>query len=182
MDGYRQGTRSRGHRRRWVFACSRVALRDQTQQAGVSVELTAGDAALLPLVKALGEFLTSEEDDLRSKGLVVRYLCCIDFSHRSTRLGVDFLSLVLARFPPEKLKSHSGEFGVVIGVCRKGLIVTHLVKVLVTFFRGKLDDTETIIPALRGLVALVAKPAFGSNDAIEVVRGSVLTSCSQSLF
>lgn len=44
------------------------------------------------------------------------------------------------------------------------------VRVLVTFFRGKLEDTETIIPALKGLVALVTKPAFGSSHAVDILQ------------
>lgn len=33
-------------------------------------EILNGDGALLPLIKALGEFLTSQEDNQRSKGVV----------------------------------------------------------------------------------------------------------------
>ncbi|KAH8075854.1 ARM repeat-containing protein [Cristinia sonorae] len=98
-------------------------------------EVLNGDGALLPLIKALGEYLTSEEDDQRRK-------------------GVEFLSLVLEKYPQEKLNRQS-------------------VKTLVTFFRGKLDDTETIIPALQGLVSLSAASNLTSQDAVEI---------SQSLF
>lgn len=45
-----------------------------------------------------------------------------------------------------------------------------VVRVLVTFYIGKLEDTETIVPALKGLVTLSSLPPFISSDAIEVVR------------
>ncbi len=52
-------------------------------------------------------------------------------------------------------------------------MILYLVKVLVAFFRGKLEDTETIVPALKGLVALVTKPAFGASNAVDVMQGWV---------
>ena len=45
-----------------------------------------------------------------------------------------------------------------------------LVRVLVTFYCGKLEDTETIVPALKGLVTLVGAPGLTSTDAVEVVK------------
>lgn len=50
------------------------------------------------------------------------------------------------------------------------LIVSSQVRTLVVFYTGKLDDTETIIPALKGLVTLTKFPAFTSTDAVEVVK------------
>ncbi|TFK91443.1 ARM repeat-containing protein [Polyporus arcularius HHB13444] len=95
-------------------------------------EIEQGNANLLHVVKSLGEYLTSEEDDLRTK-------------------GVEFLSLVIARCPPEKLNRQS-------------------VRTLVAFYCGKLEDTETIIPALKGLVTLTKLPLFTSIDAVEVAK------------
>ena len=46
---------------------------------------------------------------------------------------------------------------------------------MVAFYCGKLDDTETIIPALKGLIPLTAMPAFSSTDAIEVMRAYVVS-------
>lgn len=43
-------------------------------------------------------------------------------------------------------------------------------KVLVHFMCSKLEDTETIIPALKGLVSLVTQSAFTSVDAVDVVK------------
>ena len=48
-----------------------------------------------------------------------------------------------------------------------------LVRVLVTFYCGKLEDTETIVPALKGLVTLVGAPGLTSTDAVEVVKAYV---------
>ncbi|OBZ73673.1 MMS19 nucleotide excision repair [Grifola frondosa] len=108
--------------------------RDQEVEDTVS-EITNGNATLLHLVKVLGEYLTSEEDELRTK-------------------GVEFLSLVLGRCPSEKLNRQS-------------------VRVLVTFYCGKLEDTETIVPALKGLVSLTSLNAFTSSDAVEVMKALI---------
>ncbi|KAI0940934.1 hypothetical protein AcV7_003173 [Taiwanofungus camphoratus] len=115
--------------RTWV-----ASERDEEVQA-VASEITNGNATLLHLVKALGEYLTAEEDELRTK-------------------GVEFLSLVIGRCPPEKLNRQS-------------------VRVLVTFYCGKLEDTETIIPALKGLVSLTTLPAFTSTDGVEVMNALI---------
>ncbi|KAL1941257.1 hypothetical protein VTO73DRAFT_7469 [Trametes versicolor] len=112
--------------RTWI-----AAEQEQVVEEAAS-EIAQGNATLLSLVKSLGEYLTSEEDDLRTK-------------------GVEFLSLVLAKCPPEKLNRQS-------------------VRVLTMFFCGKLEDTETIIPALKGLVTLTKLPAFTSIDAVEVIK------------
>ncbi|KIP04531.1 hypothetical protein PHLGIDRAFT_191607 [Phlebiopsis gigantea 11061_1 CR5-6] len=92
--------------------------------------ISAGSASLLDVVKALGEYLTAEEDELRNK-------------------GVDFLSLVIAACPSDKINRQS---------------------VLVQFMCGKLEDTETVIPALKGLNSLVVQPALTSPDAVDVVK------------
>ena len=44
------------------------------------------------------------------------------------------------------------------------------VRTLVAFYCGKLEDTETIIPALKGLTTLTKLPAFASTDAVEVAK------------
>ncbi|KAI6041217.1 ARM repeat-containing protein [Pisolithus marmoratus] len=59
--------------------------------------------------------------------------------------GVQFLSLVVEGCPKEKLNRQA-------------------VHVLVTFYCTKLEDTETITPALRGLSHLVKSPAVASSD------------------
>ncbi|KAI0642252.1 ARM repeat-containing protein [Trametes meyenii] len=109
-----------------------IASEQEQEINDTASEIAQGNATLLSLVKSLGEYLTAEEDDLRTK-------------------GVEFLSLVLAKCPPEKLNRQS-------------------VRVLTTFYCGKLEDTETIIPSLKGLVTLTKLPAFASTDALEVTR------------
>lgn len=86
---------------------------------------------LINIVKALGEYLTSEEGDLRRK-------------------GVELLSLVLEKCPPAKLTRQS-------------------VRVLTPFYCGKLDDSETIVPALQGILTLVKLPTFGAPEATGVI-------------
>ncbi|KAI0831813.1 ARM repeat-containing protein [Trametes gibbosa] len=109
-----------------------IASEQEQEVEEAASEIAKGNATLLDLVKSLGEYLTAEEDDLRTK-------------------GVEFLSLVIAKCPPEKLNRQS-------------------VRVLTAFYCGKLEDTETIIPALKGLVTLTKLPAFTSTDAVEVIR------------
>jgi DNA repair/transcription protein MET18/MMS19 len=42
--------------------------------------------------------------------------------------------------------------------------------VLVLFYCDKLDDTETIIPALKGLVPLTSNTSFTYEDAVTTIR------------
>ncbi|KAJ6480892.1 ARM repeat-containing protein [Mycena sanguinolenta] len=104
-----------------------VSGRDEEVAAAVA-EVSEG--RLLGVVKALGTYLTSEQDDLRTK-------------------GVDFLATVITRCPENTLNRQS-------------------VKVLTAFFCGKLDDTETIEPALKGLASLPA--VCSSSDALVMIN------------
>ncbi|KAI0738521.1 ARM repeat-containing protein [Daedaleopsis nitida] len=109
-----------------------IASEQEKEVEDTAKEIEQGNATLLHVVKSLGEYLTSEEDELRTK-------------------GVEFLSLVLARCPPEKLNRQS-------------------VRTLVAFYSGKLEDTETIIPALKGLATLTKLPLLTSIDAVDVAK------------
>jgi DNA repair/transcription protein MET18/MMS19 len=89
--------------------------------------------------------------------------------HATVVLGVDFLSLVLGRCPAEKLNNQSGtdiNYAIDVLLDMFGMQV----RVLASFYCGKLDDTETIIPALKGLATLTALPTFSSTDATSVVQ------------
>ena len=44
------------------------------------------------------------------------------------------------------------------------------VRVLTAFMCSKLEDTETVLPALSGMKSLVSQPVFTSSDALEVVK------------
>ncbi|KAF8967720.1 ARM repeat-containing protein [Flammula alnicola] len=88
---------------------------------------------LINVVKALGEYLTSEDTSLLQK-------------------GVEFLSLVVARLPKEKLNRQS-------------------VRVLTAFFAGKLDDAVTIKPALSGLTTLACLPILSPAEVTIIVEG-----------
>ncbi|KAK2463614.1 hypothetical protein APHAL10511_004365 [Amanita phalloides] len=113
--------------RTWI-----TSSRDEELDEIVS-EISNDKTTLLNVVKALGPYLTAEEDGPRIK-------------------GIDFLSSIIAYLPPKKLNIAS-------------------VRVLTTFYCEKLDDPETIIPALKGLVTLTALPSFSSEEASTVVRG-----------
>ncbi|KAG2747281.1 hypothetical protein P692DRAFT_20736558 [Suillus brevipes Sb2] len=89
--------------------------------------ISSGQLTLLDIIKALGEFLTSEEDRLRTK-------------------GVEFLSSILGRCPHERLNRQA-------------------IRVLTNFYCSKLEDLETIIPALTGLSYLVKFPNIQSVEA-----------------
>ncbi|KAF9006023.1 ARM repeat-containing protein [Cyathus striatus] len=95
-------------------------------------EISADRTSLLNVVKALGEYLTSEDDQLRKK-------------------GVELLSSVISRCPSEKLNRQT-------------------VRVLTTFYGKKLDDSETVIPALKGLIKLVILPCYTSIDAAATIK------------
>ncbi|EIN09656.1 ARM repeat-containing protein [Punctularia strigosozonata HHB-11173 SS5] len=109
-----------------------MATGKEAQVDEVIASVAHKQTTLLQLVKSLGEYLTSEDDELRNK-------------------GVEFLSRVLERSPSDTLNRNS-------------------VKVLVTFYISKLEDTETVIPALKGLVTLTANSAFTGLDAAEVAK------------
>ncbi|KAF7356213.1 MMS19 nucleotide excision repair [Mycena venus] len=107
-----------------------VSGRDEEVIAAVAGTLGVSEGRLLGVVKALGTYLTSEQDDLRTK-------------------GVDFLATVIARCPEKTLNRQS-------------------VKVLTAFFCDKLDDTETIVPALKGLASL--PPICSDSDALVMIN------------
>ncbi|KZP21037.1 ARM repeat-containing protein [Athelia psychrophila] len=113
--------------RTWMGSGRDVEIEETVQ--GIS----AGNITLVGVVKSLGEYLTSEDDAIRTK-------------------GVDFLSQVIKACPVEKFtRQHT--------------------RVLVTFMCGKLDDTETIIPALNALVTLSSLPTCTAVDAQDICRG-----------
>jgi DNA repair/transcription protein MET18/MMS19 len=72
-----------------------------------TTDISNGQTTLLNVVKALGEYLTAEEDDLRTKGIVKSYLDTnvLVFTFNT---GVEFLSLVVGRCAPENLNRQSG--------------------------------------------------------------------------
>ena len=84
-------------------------------------------------------------------------------------VGVDLLSQVIDRTPSDKLNRQAGGFY----LCRSShlyVLIYALVRVLTTFMCDKLDDTETIIPALKALKALVSKDAFVASEAVDVSK------------
>ncbi|EJD07612.1 ARM repeat-containing protein [Fomitiporia mediterranea MF3/22] len=95
-------------------------------------DISSGQTTLLNVVKALGEYLTSEEDILRTK-------------------GVDLLSQIIERCSPEKINRQA-------------------TRVLTAFYAGKLEDTETTIPALKGLVPLSGFTTFSDVDAVDIAK------------
>ncbi|KAG9312861.1 ARM repeat-containing protein [Chiua virens] len=90
--------------------------------------IASGSISFLDIVKALGEYLTSEDDHLRTK--------------------------VIERCPKEKLNRQA-------------------VRVLTTFYGSKLEDTETITPALEGLSHLVTFPSFSTLEVSDVLTAWV---------
>ena len=43
-------------------------------------------------------------------------------------------------------------------------------RVLVSFYAGKLEDKETVIPALNGIVPLSSLPTFTASDAADISK------------
>jgi DNA repair/transcription protein MET18/MMS19 len=70
-------------------------------------EVSASRNGLLDVVKALGEFLTSEDDHLRTKGTFETFRVMIRPFTSQTQ-GVEFLSAVLERCPPESITRQAG--------------------------------------------------------------------------
>ncbi|ESK97793.1 dna repair transcription protein [Moniliophthora roreri MCA 2997] len=99
--------------------------------AKIVSDINSGSTTLLSVVKALGEYLTAEEDQLRTK-------------------GVELLSEVLSRCSAEKFNHQS-------------------VRVLTNFYCSKMEDWDTVIPALKGLSHLTTLPAFTPEEASQVL-------------
>ncbi|KAF9245349.1 ARM repeat-containing protein [Melanogaster broomeanus] len=108
-----------------------MAFEKETEIDQLVVGMYADTVTFLDIVKALGEYLTSDEDSLRTK-------------------GVQFLSLVIEQCPKDKLNRQA-------------------VRVLATFYCSKLEDTETITPALKGISHLVRFPSFSSTEVSDVL-------------
>lgn len=87
--------------------------------------------------------------------------------------GVQFLSLVLKICPAASINRQSSKrirsFYVLCGgscVC----LSTRKAQVLVTFYCSKLEDTETIIPALNGLTTLASLSTCTSVEVELITR------------
>ncbi|KAL1408286.1 hypothetical protein Q8F55_005092 [Vanrija albida] len=94
--------------------------------------INAGAAQLLDVVKALGEYLTSTEDDVRLKGLT-------------------FLSNLIKKVNAAKINRPAA-------------------RTLTNFYLAKLDDFDSLPPALDALLVLSKLPTFDDDTAVEVYR------------
>ncbi|WVR08275.1 hypothetical protein IAU60_005322 [Kwoniella sp. DSM 27419] len=94
-----------------------------------------GQVGLLEIIKALGEYLTSTEDEVRLKGLT-------------------FLSNLLKVTTPGKINRQATQ-------------------TLTNFYISKLDDFDSLPPALQGLTVLSKLPTFDDGAAVEVYQGLV---------
>ncbi|WVQ75192.1 hypothetical protein IAR50_004803 [Cryptococcus sp. DSM 104548] len=94
-----------------------------------------GQTQLLQIVKALGEYLTSTEDETRLKGLT-------------------FLSNILGVVNPSKVNRQA-------------------TTVLTNFYLSKLDDFDSLSPALSGLTVLSKLSTFDGGAAVDVYKGIV---------
>ena len=86
--------------------CSSSIFQTIQTLANISTGIASGQITLLNVVKALGEYLTAEEDVLRAKGNVLNQSCRSLSSYRMA--GVEFLSLVLGQCSPENINRTSG--------------------------------------------------------------------------
>lgn len=88
------------------IAGTSVVAQRQHQSLTYSSGISSGQFTLLDIIKALRDFLTSEEDDLRAKGEFVSH----PLVHiTSVSEGVEFLSSVLGRCPREKLNRQASK-------------------------------------------------------------------------
>ncbi|WVF68679.1 hypothetical protein IAT40_003451 [Kwoniella sp. CBS 6097] len=97
--------------------------------------VNGGQVGLLEVIKALGEYLTSPEDDVRLKGLT-------------------FLSNLLKVITPSKVNRQATQ-------------------TLTNFYLSKLDDFDSLPPALQGLTILSKLPTFDDTAAVDVYKGIV---------
>ncbi|WVQ96214.1 hypothetical protein IAU59_003318 [Kwoniella sp. CBS 9459] len=97
--------------------------------------INGGQVGLLDVIKALGEYLTSPEDDVRLKGLT-------------------FLSNLLKVITPSKINRQA-------------------TSTLTNFYINKLDDFDSLPPALQGLTILSKLPTFDDSAAVDVYKGIV---------
>lgn len=84
--------------------------------------------------------------------------------------GVELLSSVLEKCPANRVNIQASElfsFAVSNDLQSHYLLIA---RVLVNFYCGKLDDSDTVIPALKGLVPLCKLPTFTSSDAIQTIE------------
>ncbi|ODO00637.1 DNA repair/transcription protein MET18/MMS19 [Cryptococcus wingfieldii CBS 7118] len=112
-----------------------VSTDDLTPPQELVQAINNGQTQLLQIVKALGEYLTSTEDDTRLKGLT-------------------FLSNLL-------------------GVVNPGKINRQATTVLTSFYLSKLDDFDSLPPALSGLTVLSKLSTFDGSAAVDVYKGIV---------
>ncbi|KIR60191.1 DNA repair/transcription protein MET18/MMS19 [Cryptococcus bacillisporus CA1873] len=94
--------------------------------------VNSGQIQLLQVVKALGEYLTSTEDDVRLKGLT-------------------FLTNLLSVIIPGKINRQA-------------------TTTLTNFYMSKLDDFDSLPPALNGLTTLSKLTTFDDTAAVDVYK------------
>lgn len=143
----------------------------EPQLTGLGTGISSDEFTLLQIVKGLGPFLTSDtgsslEDGTSTHSVALqtslnqpnpRYYAA--FKHpRALSFGQDQQAIKyvqdLALSVKVPFDSSSG-------------------RVLVTFYNDKLNDAQTVIPALGGLLALSSLPTFLSSDGVEVFKAYV---------
>jgi len=95
--------------------------------------------------------------------------------------GVQFLSLIIERCPKDKLNRQAGTSFMITPAFAASNSHTP-VHVLATFYCSKLEDTETITPALKGLSHLVKSPSLASSDVPDVINAYVVCSISSRVY
>lgn len=73
----------------------------------LAIDIVSEIATLLHVVKGLGEFLTAEDDAVRTKGVFLLFYCC-KLKLMGSELAVALLSTVLTRCPAKKINRQSG--------------------------------------------------------------------------
>nr|ODN91252.1 DNA repair/transcription protein MET18/MMS19 [Cryptococcus depauperatus CBS 7841] len=117
-----------------------------------------GEVQLLQVVKALGEFLTSQEDGTR--------LNVID----KKELGLMFLTNLLDAISRPKVTRQAS---MLIGYRPTRSPLTMKATTLVQFYLSKLDDFDSLPPALNGLTVLSKLATFDDAMAVEVYHAIV---------
>lgn len=76
---------------------------------------------------------------------------------------------MIEQCPPPKINRQSStqaNVTIIVSV----LTLDFVARVLVTFYTERLDDSDTVIPALKGLLCLSQLPTFTAIEATEVFQ------------
>ena len=138
------------------------------------IAVQEGQIGLLEVVRALGDYLTSTEDEVRVRGrdLHQRTRSFPELIHLLS-LGITLLSNVLDKAPAARINRQGSMCLLSPGRSRpQGKtdpgFQSRTAQVLTSFYCDKLEDHECVPSTLKGLSVLAKLPTFGAGEASQV--------------